>query len=168
MPSESSASHDVLIFRAGEHHCAIASHHIAELILMPALIRLPGQPALLDGFLNLRGRTVPVARLHHLLQIVVPEPSLHSPLIVVQTGQDLLALRVDSIDQVVSVDDEALIPCTGANSLNDCAIAQFYSDGEDIALLSAERLLLAKERECVADLAAQVQGRVDLLKAPPA
>jgi len=102
------------------------------------------------------------------LPIAVPEPSLHSPLIVVQTGQGLLALRVDSIDQVVSVDDEALIPCTGANSLNDCATAQFHMDGEDIALLSAESLLLAKERECIADLAAQVERRLDLLKAPPA
>ncbi len=134
---------------------------------MPALIRLPGQPALLDGFLNLRGRTVPVAPLHHLLQTAVPASGLHSPLIVVWANRDLLALRVDSLDQVVSVDAGALIPCTGANSLNDCAIAQFHLDGEDIALLSAGRLLLAEERECVASLAAQVERRLDLLKAPP-
>jgi chemotaxis signal transduction protein len=71
---------DVLILCVAGLRCAIAADRIAELILMPELSRLPGQPAILDGFMNLRGAAVPVASLHRLFELWAPEPHLHSPL----------------------------------------------------------------------------------------
>jgi purine-binding chemotaxis protein CheW len=159
---------DVLIFRVGGLRCAIAAGRIAELILMPALARLPGQPAILDGFMNLRGAAIPVASLHRLFELWAPEPHVHSPLVTIKTSSGLLALRADSIEEVAAVEGAAMMPCGPGDSLNGCAEAQFDWNGRPVAMLSPERLLLAKERECVADLQSQMQRRLEDLEAPPA
>jgi purine-binding chemotaxis protein CheW len=159
---------DLLILRVGGLRCAIAAERIAELILLPALSRLPGQPAILDGFMNLRGAAVPVASLHKLFELWAPEPHVHSPLVTIKTSGGLLALRADSLEEVAAVDSAAMIPCEAGDSLNGCAEAQFDWNGRPVAMLSADRLFLAKERECVADLQAQMQRRLDYLEAPDA
>ena len=87
----------VLIFRAAGHYCAIRSEWIVELTLMPHLLRLPAQPALLDGFFNFRGTPLAVMPLHRLFQLNAPEPGIYLPLLVVRTSRGLLALRADSL-----------------------------------------------------------------------
>jgi purine-binding chemotaxis protein CheW len=159
---------EVLIFRAGTHLCAVPSEQVAELILMPSLIRLPGQPAVLDGFLNLRGAAVPVAPLLSLFLQPSPEPALHTPLILIKMPNGPLALRVDTVEEAVALDYDALLPYTPADSLNHCATAQFHWNGQEVALLSPERLLLVKERECIAGLQSQMQQRLANLEAPAA
>jgi purine-binding chemotaxis protein CheW len=159
---------DLLIVRTGAYTCAIPSTQVAELILIPSLIRLPGQPAILDGFLNLRGVAVPVAPLLRLFLQSAPEPALHTPLVVIRVPNGLLALRVDTVEEVVTLDHDAFLQYAPSDSLNDCATAQFHWNGQEVALLSPERLLLTKERECIAGLQAQVQQRLHNLEAPPA
>ena len=104
------AAQDVLIFRVGTNVCAIVASSVAELILMPALMQPPGQPAILDGFLNLRGRAVPVVSAHQLFHLTLAEPDLHTPLIAIYTAAGPLALRVDSVEEVTAVDYDALLP----------------------------------------------------------
>ena len=168
LPRAPQAIRDVLILHAAEFACAIPSDRIAELIFIPALIRAPSQPELLDGFLNLRGAMVPVAPLHRLFHRPAPEPDLYTPLVAVRAPVGLLALRADSLDDVATVDDASLVPYTREDSLNECAEAQFEWNGESVALLSIERLLLQKERECIAAFQLQMEQRLANLEAPPA
>ena len=165
---EPAVTQDVLILRVAGLRCAIAADCIAELILMPALARLPGQPAILDGFMNLRGAAVPVASLHRLFELWAPEPHVHSPLVTIKTSGGLLALRADSLEEVAAVERAAMLPCEAGDSLNGCAEAQFDWNGRPVAMLSPESLFLAKERACMADLQAQMQRRLDDLEAPDA
>lgn len=143
----------------------MASDRIAELILIPALIRVPGQPSILDGFLNLRGTAIPVVSLQRLFHHQAPEPDLHTPLLVITTSTGPLALRVDRLEEVVAIDGNSLLPYASVDSLNECATAQFEWNGQAVAMLSPERLLLTKERECLADLQAQTQERLESLEA---
>jgi purine-binding chemotaxis protein CheW len=159
---------DVLILRVAGLRCAIAADRIGELIFMPALARLPGQPAILDGFMNLRGAAIPVASLHRMFELWAPEPLVHSPLVTIKTSGGLLALRADGVEEVAAVEGAAMIPCGPGDTLNGCAEAQFDWNGRPVAMLSPELLLLAKERECVADLQAQMQRRLESLEAPSA
>jgi purine-binding chemotaxis protein CheW len=165
---EPPVTRDVLILCVAGLRCAIAADRIAELILMPALARLPGQPAILDGFMNLRGAAIPVASLHRLFELWAPEPQMHSPLVTIKTSSGLLALRADSLEEVAAVEGATMTPCGPSDSLNGCAEAQFDWNGRPVAMLSPEHLLLAKERECVADLQAQMQRRLEYLEAPSA
>src|ERR1700761_2219226 len=107
MPAETSRGvHNVLIFRAAGQRCAIAAERVAELVLIPALLRLPAQPTVLDGFLNLRGAAVPVVALDRLFGAGAFAPGLHTPLIVLATSEGPLALRVQSVDDVATVADD--------------------------------------------------------------
>jgi purine-binding chemotaxis protein CheW len=164
-PNAPQTTLDVLILRAGTDTCAMPSERIAELILIPALIRVPGQPSILDGFLNLRGTAIPVISLQRLFHQQAPEPGLHTPLLVLTTSTGPLALRVDRLEEVAAIDGNSLLPYASMDSLNECATAQFEWNGQAVALLSPERLLLVKERECLADLQAQTQQRLESLQA---
>ncbi|HEX3875821.1 MAG TPA: chemotaxis protein CheW [Bryobacteraceae bacterium] len=165
MPTETGRGvQDVLIFRTSNHRCAILASRISELVLMPALIRLPAQPAILDGFLNLRGKAVPVVPLDRLFESDAPAPALYAPLVVIETSEGPLALRVEAVEEVVAVDLESMVSATASDSLNGCAEAQFQWLEQAVAMLSTEQLLLKKEETCVAALQAQAQARLESLE----
>lgn len=156
----------LVIFRAAEYTCAIRSSQVAELLLMPEVVGVTGQPGLLDGFFNLRGSIVPVVALHRLFQKAAPDPGLYTPLIVLANRARPLALRVDAVEELAAVEQGDILPCSPQDSLNDCAEGQFEHGERQVVLLAPERLLLAKESMCLADLAARVRERLDVIGEP--
>src|SRR5262245_5564414 len=122
----------VLIFDLGPHACALPIDEIPEVLLMPALVHLPAQPMILDGFLNLRGTAVPVLPLHRLFDIPAPEPDLHTPLILVRSAANLLGYRVDRLQGVAGIDSAALQAYAAEDSFNCCAEVQFTMDGREV------------------------------------
>jgi purine-binding chemotaxis protein CheW len=158
---------DLLVFHVGKHPCALAAEQVSELVLFPALVQSPAQAAILDGYLNLRGSAVPVVPLHSLFHLAVPEPGLYSPIILMQAGGDLVGLRVDRVEQLVSLDEDAIQPYSGGESFNDCATGQFRLGAWDVVVLDGARLLLAKERECLAAWQAAAQQRLDRVHERP-
>lgn len=167
MAAASQPGIDVIVFRAAGFTCAIRSSQVSELILMPELSRVAGQPAFLDGFFNLRGATIPVAALHTLLEKEAPAPGLYTPLIVLSASGRPLALRVDSVDELAVLEESALRPCAPLDSFNGCAEGQFEHSGRDIVLLAPERLLLAEEHMSIESLAARARQRLEALEELP-
>jgi chemotaxis signal transduction protein len=162
------ASRQLLIFRCAGHSCAIAVEEIQEISHIAQTFAVPGQPSALFGFLNLRGVAIPVVALTRLFGAGNPISDLYAPLIVVRTGNKTLALLADDVDEVFEVDPEDLRPIGEDASFNHCAKAQFTWNDQSVAVLETERLLLAKERECVAELEAEAQRRLSELKTKPA
>lgn len=165
MAAKSGGARSFLIFRAADYTCAIPSGQIVQLVLMPELVRVAGQPALLEGFFNLRGTVVPVVTFHRLFQKAVPVPQVHTPLIVIFAPGGLLALRVDSVDEIAVVEESSISESSSQDSLNQCARGQFRRGEEQVVVLAPERLLLAKERMCIADLELLARERLDSLEA---
>jgi purine-binding chemotaxis protein CheW len=159
------AQQNIVVFELGGYTCALLAEHVPELLLMPALTRSPGQPPILDGFLNLRGTAVPALPLHRLFNLPVPEPGLYTPIMLVQSAGGMLAYRVDRLEEVVSIDPSTLQPYTANDTFNSCAEAQFSMQGRRVVLLSADRLLLAKERECLAEFQSDTQRRMEEFEA---
>jgi purine-binding chemotaxis protein CheW len=158
-----------LVFEIGDRVCGIAAEDVREAVLVPALSRLPGQPAVLEGFLNLRGAAVPVVKLDRLLDAGDRPLSLHTPLLILEArGGEASALAVDRIDDVLSVPAEEFRPVGKEQSFNECAIAEFPFGGRGAALLDTGRILLEKERQCIAELRGRVQAQLDSLGRPAA
>jgi purine-binding chemotaxis protein CheW len=158
----------ILVFEVAGHLCGIRAPEVQEIVLLPALAGVPGQPAVIAGFLNLRGAAVPVVRLDRLFDIGARALPLHTPLIVIAAGGSLMALAADRVEDVASMPESELRPVAGAQSFNDCALAAFDFAGRVAALLEPGRILLEKERQCVADLRARVQAQLDSLGTPAA
>jgi purine-binding chemotaxis protein CheW len=148
-----------LVFRVAERQCAIPAAAVQETLHLAATLQAPGQPPVLHGFLNLRGSMVPVVSLRALLGSDMGTPDLHAPMIVVREGGQLLVLLADELLDVVAVDPEALEPLPSNHSPNDCAQSVLPTSEGAVTVLSLDRLLLAKERECIAALQARLAER---------
>ena len=157
-----------LVFEIGDRVCGVAAEDVHEAVLVPALSRLPGQPAVIEGFLNLRGAAVPVVKLDRLLDAGDRPLSLHTPLLILEVRGEAFALAVDRIEDVLSIPAEEFRPVGKEQSFNDCAIAEFPFGGRAAALLDTGRMLLEKERQCIAELRGRIQAQLASLDRPAA
>jgi purine-binding chemotaxis protein CheW len=153
----------VLLFRLGGHACALPADAVAEVVPLPLLSRPPGLPDLLEGLLNLGGWAVPVVRLDRLLGLPPLTPGLYTPLLVLRRPA-ALALLVEAVQGLVSVPAADVRPGAPGHSCNDCLEGELTLAGRPVALLDPERLLLAKERRCLAALQAAEQERLRRLE----
>lgn len=149
-----------LVFRLEDRSYGIATACIEEIVPMAELSVVPGAPAFLAGFLNVGGQIVAVISLRRLLGMVDREPQLYTPLVILKSTSQSIALIIDSVTRIVAIDDEDLISLSEGCSLNDCATAVARLDGVPIVVLSPERILLNEERRRMADLADLARQRL--------
>ncbi len=153
-----------LSFRLSGCLCALPLKAIREVVALPLLSRPPGRPSLLEGFLNLGGSAVPVLRLDRLFNLPELIPSLYTPLLILRQPEDRLALLVESVQGILSLTLEDVRPVRGGDSFNDCLEGEITVGDQVVHLLSSERLLLEKERQCLAELQAVEQERLRSLE----
>lgn len=128
---------------------------------MAQLARPLGLPSPLEGILNLGGTAVPVVRLDHLLRLPVLAAGLYSMLIVLKNSAGTrFALLVERTSEALSVLRSELVPIDRQDSFNACAESSFVLRGETVPLLSAQRILLEKETQALAEFQALAQRRI--------
>ncbi len=150
----------VLIFHLPGAACALPLAAVREIVPMALLSRPPGLPALLEGFLNLAGTAVPVVRLDRLFHLPELALGLYTPLLILRTSEDRVALMVESVRGIVAVPPDDIRAGFDGGSFNDCVEGEFTAGERVVHLLSLERLLLEKERQCLAELRAVEQDRL--------
>ena len=158
----------LLVFELAGRACALPVETVQEIVPMAELAHPPGLPCVLEGFLNLRGGAVPVLRLNRLFDLPARPPGLHTPLIILPTRPCALALLAEAVTGIVTVPSGSILPIRDKNCFNDCVEAEMEIHERLVHLLSPERLLLEKERQCVAELQAKAQQYLDELEAQPA
>ncbi len=149
---------ELLVFCVGGRLAALPLENVEKIAPMAQLARPPGLPSPLEGILDLGGTAVPVLRLDRLLGLPVHEPGLYSMLIVLK---GLVALLVERASEVRSVSSGELLPVDAKDSFNACAEASFLLRGETVSLLSAQRILLEKERQALSEFQMITQHRVE-------
>jgi purine-binding chemotaxis protein CheW len=167
MPDDATEAHDtLLIFRVDEHQCAIPAAAVQEILPMMAMLRPPGTPEIVEGFLNLRGSAVPAVSFRRLFRLPAAEFDLYTPLVLVRTDELVIAFIADEVTGVARVPHSRLQPVPQHHTPNDCAEASFESDTGYVSVLAPRRLLLAKEQAVLAELASGIRGRLEELGAP--
>jgi purine-binding chemotaxis protein CheW len=149
-----------LVFHLPGTICALPIDGIQEVVALPALSRPPSLPSVLEGFLNLGGNAVPVLRLDRLFGLEEVGPGLYTPLLVLHQPEDQIALLVESVQGIVPVQPADVRLVNGGDSFNDCVEGEITLGDRVVHLLSSERLLLEKERQCLAELQAVEQERL--------
>jgi purine-binding chemotaxis protein CheW len=153
----SSAEQVVLLFHFGGRSCAVPIEAVQEIAPYAAMTRVPGQPSLLMGFLNLRGRAIPVIQLAALFGLPDVQPALSSAIIILKSQEGWL---VDHVAGLASPAPDGCEPVDAGLSFNDCAAGQCDIDGHRFTLLAPERVLLAEEQARIAELARQAGRRI--------
>ena len=91
-----------LVFRLAERVYALPAETVAEVIRVPATVRVPQAPKALIGVANLRGIVLPIVSLRAMLDLDV-EQSAISRAIVLDGGAPV-AIVVDALDALVTID----------------------------------------------------------------
>jgi purine-binding chemotaxis protein CheW len=151
-------------FRLAEQVYGLPVDFVREILPLAWLSQPPGMPAVLAGFLNLRGVAVPVVRLACLLGLTEQPPGLYTPLIHVWCHDTSVALLVDAVLGVLPLDESAIVPLQQNRCFNNCAVGLATSGQTNIVLLSQDRLLREEERIRLGELAAIEQTRLAKLE----
>ena len=97
---------DLLTFELDSQLHAFRAEHVVQVVQMVEISPLPGAPAVIEGIVNVRGSIVPVFDLRTRLGLPARaiDPAQH--LVILASGKRASAVRVDSVEDFVSIDDE--------------------------------------------------------------
>ena len=99
-----------IVFTTGDLRCAVALVQVVRVVRMVALTALPEAPPVILGVFDYHGEILPVASTRRRFQKPERPPQLSDQLLIVQTRYRRLALAVDAVAGVVSVDPAQIIP----------------------------------------------------------
>lgn len=159
-PKESLPAHGkYLNFLLGDEHYSLPLTKVREIIRILPITAVPCMPAHVLGVINLRGKIVPVMDLRQRL-LLKPAPELERAcIIVIQASSEssLIGLLVDVVEEVASINPEAIEPAPGFGSELDLRfiLGLAKSDHSVITVLDIDALLAADPAELLlSDLAA--------------
>jgi purine-binding chemotaxis protein CheW len=152
------------VFQLGGQAYGIALREIQEIVPMAALSRPPGLPSVLAGFLNLGGTAVAVLRLDRLFDLPALTLGRYTPLLLLRNPDSRLALLAEKVSRIHYVAEETIMPVLENQSFNDCVEGVVTVENHVILLLSAERLLLEKEQQILAEFQDREQARLRALE----
>jgi purine-binding chemotaxis protein CheW len=161
---ENESRRNLVLFEITGQAYALEMDEVQEIVPMAELSQPPGLPALLAGLLNLEGSPVAVIRLSVLMGLPDVTMSLYTPLLILRNQDNRVALLVERVIQTLSVPASEILPIRENHSFNDCATGIIKWQNRTVLIITAERLLLEKERQCLAELEAAEQDRLRQLE----
>ncbi len=97
-------------FHLGRHWCGIPLESVQEAVVAGAVTPVPLAPPAVVGLVNLRGRVLTVVDLARVLRLEAGRPTGGGMLVVLDGAWQDVALLVDRMDDVVTVEAASLEP----------------------------------------------------------
>jgi len=97
-------------FTLGDKLFAVDIMRIREILLPQKLASLPRTSNILDGVINLRGNVIPVMNLRKRFQMPAESSEKNGKLLIVSLANQLLALMVDDVMEVITVPVKDITP----------------------------------------------------------
>lgn len=141
-----------LLFTVGGRELAVLADSVGEVVALPRLTRPPASPPLVEGLMNLRGKSVPVIKLARLLGLSEPiRVGLFSSVIIFRDEPVRWAALVERALDVVQWPDTMIEPAPGDLTFNDCVSEIAVEAGARLVpVVSLARLLERRERQLLA------------------
>lgn len=127
----------------GDQLCGLPVHAVRDVLGPQIITRVPLAAPEIAGNLNLRGRIVTTIDLRKRLGLEVPNGDVGSMSVVTEQGQELYALLVDRVLEVVGVQraDVSPLPPTLAAGWSRFGTGVHQSDNGLMIMLDIERVL---------------------------
>jgi purine-binding chemotaxis protein CheW len=140
---------ELIAFAIGKQDFCIDVMSVREIRGWTPATILPHSQAFVRGVINLRGAVLPIIDLAVRLGFPPAETMARHVIIVVQVHNQVVGLLVDSVSDIVTINDEVVLPPPDVAS--DMA-KRFVSgllamEGRMVSILSLENVLPAQERE---------------------
>ncbi len=116
---------------------------VQEIIRVPHITRVPNGPEHALGVINLRGRIVPVMNTGALLGAERANDGVAARVVIVNTTQGAVGLRVDAVSEVLEIDPETVEAHSALTYMTDTDLLRgvVKLEGRLIGLLNLERLM---------------------------
>lgn len=135
-----------LTFSLEEDVYGISIISIKEIIGMQSITKVPGMPKFITGIINLRGKIIPVMDLRTRFEKPVVAYNDRTCIIIVEMDNVSLGLIVDTVLEVVNIEEEKITLPPKINSYDSNFINKIGQYQDKVALLlSCDKLLTQTE-----------------------
>ena len=108
--SEDTLSNKYLIFFLDNQQYAIAIQYVVDIINVQPVTRVPSCPEFVCGITNLRGKVIPIIDVRLRFGKPPQEYTDRTCIIVVELGDISVGMIIDSVSEVITIEDEAISP----------------------------------------------------------
>lgn len=146
----------MVVFQLGGEEFGVEIMKVQEIIRMPEITQIPQSPEYVEGVINLRGKIIVVINLDTRFNLSSKDVDEHSRIIVVEIGDNVVGMIVDSVNEVLRINVSSIDP---APELVTSGVSREYItgvgklDGRLLILLDLAKVLNKKEVENIANLA---------------
>jgi purine-binding chemotaxis protein CheW len=99
----------IVVFNLGGEDYGIEINQVREIIRKREITPVPRQPAYVEGVINVRGTIIPVVNLKKRFGLQ-GDPSIQPHTIIVESGEGLVGILVDSVSEVIRVPQDRIHP----------------------------------------------------------
>lgn len=99
-----------IVFQVGEGKYGVDISLVRGIEKLQPIAPIPNAGKHVKGIINLRGDVIPVFSLRSKFSLPEQAPTEETKLIVVQTAEFLLALEVDKVEEIQTVDEAMIYP----------------------------------------------------------
>lgn len=130
-------------FRLDQETYALDVLRVREVLRSAEVVPVPGAPDSVLGVINLRGSIVPVVDARHCLGLAPPPPDASGRVLIIESGWQMVGLRVDSVAEVVTVSAEECEapPAVGRGEQSRCLRGVIRRGEEFVILVDVDDLL---------------------------
>ncbi len=142
----------LITFMLGQEKYGLKILSVRELVSYPETItRIPGMPAFIVGMINLRGLVVPVMDLRIRFQMESLDYNQFTVIVIVQVENKLVGLIVDSVADVVYLEEETTQSSKDLTTSIDTKFISGVANIKDdmVILLDADYLLSEDELQLI-------------------
>lgn len=146
----------MVVFQLGGEEFGVEIMKVQEIIRMPEITQIPQSPEYVEGVINLRGKIIVVINLDTRFNLSSKDIDEHSRIIVVEIGDNVVGMIVDSVNEVLRINASSIDP---APELVTSGVSREYITGvgklDDrlLILLDLAKVLNKKEVENISSLA---------------
>lgn len=144
---EESIANMYLTFKLAEEEYGIGIMHVTEIVGLQNITEVPDMPEFVKGVVNLRGQVIPVIDVRLRFHMQPKDYDERTCIIVLSIRDVQIGLVVDTVNEVITIDDKFISPPPKVASANSAQyIKGLGKINEEVKiLLSGEKLLFEEE-----------------------
>lgn len=150
----------LVVFTLGQEEYGVDILQVQEIKRLTEVTRVPNAPVFVEGVINLRGNVIPVIDLHKRFGLGAFQPTQESRIIIVTVRDITLGIMVDSVSEVITLEEAAITPPPPLVAGIEASFVQGIGKLGDrlLILLNMDRILGLEEVAAAQEFEAQATG----------